>query len=57
MKEALTYILNQLNKIRTSGEDTITMAQTIITVTQLLAEIEKNQPEDTNPETDNKKAK
>ena len=57
MKEALTYILNQLNKIRTSGEDTITMAQTIITVTQLLAEIEKNQPEDTEPETNNKKAK
>ena len=57
MKEALTYILNQLNKIRTSGDDTITMAQTIITVTQLLAEIEKNQPEDTKPETDNKKAK
>lgn len=57
MKEALTYILNQLNKIRTSGEDTITMAQTIITVTQLLAEIEKNQPEDTKPETNNKKAK
>lgn len=57
MKEALTYILNQLNKIRTSGEDTITMAQTIITVTQLLAEIEKNQPEDTKPETNNRKAK